>query len=223
MNKLFFISLLVYLFICLFSPKASAATMTNDSYSVQKRTVQIQPYTTEAPKPKTITVKPYAQGDNFIVQTTNPDPFSFSVSQNILDFGVLQATNPVIRKLTFTLASNRGYHVLTAADHPLQNFTNQTIETIPDTTCDNGSCSDITEALWTNTLTYGFGYHTDSMDAATFRQFPNTLQNEAPATLVSASYAKDREFNITYKINISNTQSKGAYTNKIMYIATPDF
>jgi hypothetical protein len=223
MNKLFFIGLFVYLFICLFSSKASAATMTNDNYSVQKRAVQIQPFVTESPKPKIQTRRPYAQGENFTVETTRPEPFSFSISQNMLDFGVLQATNPVIRKLTLSLESSGGYHVLTAADHPLQYLANQTIETIPDTTCDNGSCSDITEALWTNTLTYGFGYHTDSMDSASFRQFPNTLQNEAPATLISASNAKNREFHVTYKINVSNTQSKGAYGNTIFYVATPDF
>lgn len=220
MNKVFFSGLLIYLLICLYSPKANAATMSNNSYSVQKRSVQIQPFVTETPKPKTETIKPFAEGDNFIVETATPEPFSFSVSQNILDFGVLQATNPVIRKLTLSLDSSRGYHVLTAADHSLRM---DATEIIPDTTCDNGSCSDITPALWTNTLTYGFGYHSDSMEPATFRQFPNSSQNEAPAELIRGSFAKNRELNVTHKINISNTQSKGSYTNTLFYIATPDF
>lgn len=212
--------LVVYLFIGLFPSLVHGQVMTSDRYSVEKKAVQIQPFVTETPKPKIQTVKPFAQGENFTIETTTPEPFSFSTSQNALDFGVLQATNPVIRKLTLSLNSMKGYQLITAADHPLRIDSN---ETIPDTTCDNGSCSDITEALWTNTLTYGFGYHTDSMEPATFRQFPNMLQNEVPATLISASYANNREFNVTYKINISNTQTTGAYTNTIFYIATPDF
>lgn len=194
--------------------------MTGDNYSVEKRTVRIQPFVQEKPKPKEETDKPLAQGKNFTVETTAPEAFSFGISSQNLSFGTLQATNPVIRKLTLSLDSLRGYQVLTAANHPL-NKQNQT--TIPDTTCDNGSCSSITEALWTNTLTYGFGYHLDSMEPAYFKRFPDTNRGEAAYPLLTGLQAKNREFNVTYKVNISTTQESGSYSNTVTYIATPDF
>src|SRR5689334_15120343 len=74
-----------------------AATMTNPSYTIDNQDVQIQPFNNESPKPqiRTQTQKALASGDNYTVTTSNPDAFSFSISQDSLSFGKLQATNPV--------------------------------------------------------------------------------------------------------------------------------
>ena len=87
--------------------------------------------------------------------------FSFNVSQTIIDFGTLSATNPVTRTTNLTVINpSGGYTVLAYEDHPLLTTNGATIN---DTTCDNGACSDTLPALWTNTLTYGFGYRCDNL------------------------------------------------------------
>jgi hypothetical protein len=220
MKKRLSVGLFVYLLIGLFPPLASGEVMTNDSYTVKKNTVQIQPYIKDQPKPKEEIEKPYAQGQNYIVETTSPEAFSFGISTDNISFGPLQPTNPVLRRLTLLLGSNRGYQIFTTQDHALR--TNEkTI--IPDTTCDNGSCSSITPALWENTLTYGFGYHLDTMETAYFQHFPDSSRNEALYPIIQGLQARNQEFNVTYKVNIAGTQEAGTYSNTVTYIATPDF
>lgn len=194
--------------------------MTNDNYSVDKQSVQIQPFVTDAPQPQQQAEKPYASGDNYTVLTTSPQAFSFSVSQNSVSFGTLQATNPVVREITLALTSPQGYQVLAGANHPLQKETNVFI---PDTTCDNGSCSEFTSAPWVNTLTYGFGYRTSNMEYDTYKQFSNLSQNEILQPILKGLQAENLLEKITYRINISAMQSPGPYSNTIFYIATPDF
>lgn len=220
MKKQLLIGLFVYLLSGLLSPTASAATMTGDNYSIDQQSVQIQPFIKEQPKPKDSTEKPLAQGTNYTVETTSPEPFSFGVSTRKISFGTLQPTNPVLRKLILSLDSKRGYQVLTAENHPLR-IEDELI--IPDTTCDNGSCSNITAALWVNALTYGFGYHLDGMEPAYFQHFPDSLRNEAIYPLSRGLQATNHEINVTYKVNVSGTQEVGSYTNIVTYIATPDF
>jgi len=201
-------------------PPVQASTMSGDSYTIDQQDVQIQPYVREQQKPQEQTIKHFAQGDNFTVDTTTPDAFSFGMSTEHISFGTLQATNPVLRTLTLFLNSINSYQILTAEDHPLRKGT-ETI--IPDTTCDNGSCSPITEALWTNTLTYGFGYRLNTMDPAYFKPFSDILQNHLLSTLASGPTANNHEFTVTYKANISGGQETGRYSNTVTYIATPDF
>lgn len=220
MKRRFIIVLLGYLFIGLFPPKASATTMSGDSYSIDQQGVQIQPYVQDSPPPKDQTTKPYAQGTNYVVETTAPDAFSFDISAQHISFGTLQATNPVLRTLGLIINSASSYQILTAEDHPLRTDP-QTI--IPDTTCDNGSCSPVTEAPWINTLTYGFGYRLDSMADAYFKPFPDLLRNQLLTSLIHELNADNHGLTITYKTNISGTQEPGSYSNTVTYIATPDF
>ena len=122
--------------------------------------------------------------------------------------------------MMLSLDSIGGYQIVTAEDHPLRKEP-QTI--IPDTSCDNGSCSAITEALWVQALTYGFGYRLDNMQPAYFKPFPDILRNEMFSPLISGLEANNFDFNVTYKANISATQENGSYSNTVTYIATPDF
>jgi hypothetical protein len=150
----------------------------------------------------------------------------------LIDYGELSATTPVSRTTTLSVSSpEKGYEVFGSEDHPLLSSTNVAI---PDTSCDNGACSEITESVWADTLTYGFGYRCDNRNGQNcpnefseidgYKQFASLSSNELPQTLmVSHKPGNNNQVKITYKLNISGTQAAGAYKNTITYIATPGF
>jgi hypothetical protein len=159
--------------------------------------------------------------------------FSFSVSDTLINFGLLTATNPVVRTSTFTISNpgTSGYQVVGYEDRPLINESNIPI---PNTTCDNGSCSETTSALWTSSLTYGFGYRCDTIiniscsktfsEPDYYRKFANLQKDESPQTIIIGKKSgRNRKAKITYKVNISGTQMAGIYSNSIIYIAAPTY
>jgi len=159
-------------------------------------------------------------------------PFEFSISSLVIDFGGLTPGEPVTRtnEITVSNGSAHGYQVTAFEDHELRVFPNEA--NIPDTSCDNGSCTQTTSALWSNPLTYGFGYRCDNLsdtDCASgfetenyYKQFANKEIGEAPQSVMSGNSAgEDKKIQITYKINVSATQPPGSYENIITYIATP--
>jgi hypothetical protein len=160
--------------------------------------------------------------------------FTFSLSSTAIDFGILSATNPVTRTNTLTVSnqSASGYQVTAYENHQLSIPATGAI--IPDTTCDNGSCTETTAALWSNSLTYGFGYRCDNLsgtDCASgftttdyYKQFTDNSKSEtAQAVMSGNNVGSNKQAQITYKVNISRTQPPGTYTNNIIYIATPTF
>ena len=159
-------------------------------------------------------------------------PVSLTVSQSLIDFGVLTATNPVIRPLLLTVqAGFDGYQILTSEDHPLLSAS---AATIPDTSCDSGTCTSTTAAPWTNILTFGLGYRCNNLsgddcvsgfsDPYAFRQFSNAAKIQTPAQLMAGTSGTDpRQSEIFYKVNISGTQKPGGYSNTVTYIAVPNF
>lgn len=161
------------------------------------------------------------------------DSFTFSVSSAVINFGDIQAGEPVTRsnKLSVTARSAPGYQVLASEDHEPQISAGGA--SIPDTTCDDGNCSETTSALWTSPLTYGFGYRCDNLSGTAcdeqfksddfFKQFSNSSKNESSQTVMSdANPGKTSESEITYKINVPQTQPSGLYQNNILYIAVPN-
>ena len=174
-------------------------------------------------------------GTNYIVRLGLPDknnslPFIFSISQAVIDFGKLYPTNPITRTLNLNLSkgSAAGYSIIASQDHPLKDSFG---DLIPDTTCDNGSCLETTSNLWTNTLTYGYGYRCDGADCSTgfeeinfYKQFADESKEESAQTIMSS---QNKQANIkgqvTYKVNIAVTQAQGNYGNVINYIAVPNF
>lgn len=219
MNRFIPCFMILASYFLLFPPPAAAA-MQDESYSVEKQTIEIKPYQPARREPQREIDRPLKEGFNYTVDSTTREAFSFSVSSDLIDFGELSATNPVIRKLSLKVTSPIGFQVLTTENHPLQMKTGQMI---PDTTCDNGSCSDITAALWTNTLTYGSGYRLDTMESAYFKQTADLSRNEIPAVMIQGRYANDQEYPLTYKVNISGTQEPGSYTNMLYFLASPDY
>ncbi len=158
-------------------------------------------------------------------------PFRFSISSTLVDFGIITPGTPVIRANTLTVSngSANGYQVTASQNHNLR--VNASGNEIPPTTCDGGSCTPTTAAAWTSSLAYGFGYRCDNVtgtdcnsqfsDTTFFRPF--IASPSAVAVMSSANVGRSRKSDITYKVNISNIQAAGLYTNIINYIATPTF
>lgn len=197
--------------------KADAASMSNGGFTIEQDQVNIIPFSQDEPKKiQSPTQKPYASGKNYVVNTNNPNAFHFSISQEMVDFGKLTATNPIIRTLDLDISSSKdNFQILTAEDHPLKASTNLTI---PDTTCDNGSCSELTASLWDNTLTYGFGYQLDGKTDQGFKQFADPSRNKDWQIITINPHER-----VNYKVNISATQPSASYSNTVTYIATPDY
>lgn len=165
--------------------------------------------------------------------------FSFAISSSEINFGTLTPGEAVKRThtLTVTNGSAYGYQVTASENHALRHFPSGI--DIPDTTCDSGTCNETTAALWSNPLTYGFGYRCDdtqgadcSTDFSTldfYKQFANVEKSGAPQTVMLGTQVTEspnittKISTITYKVNVSSTQAAGTYQNIITYIATPTF
>jgi hypothetical protein len=160
-------------------------------------------------------------------------PFRFSITNNVIDFGIMSPTTPILRTslLTISNGSAFGYQVTASQDHNLR--VNGSGAEIPPTACgDSGpSCIPTSAGPWTNSLTYGFGYRCDNntgTDCDT--QFSNSayykpfaVSPSAVIVMTGANVGRNKVTQITYKLNISGSQQAGLYTNVVNYIATPTF
>lgn len=227
----------------IFSTSAYADTMSNDSFIIQGgnldsfagistgNNVRLSQTGGEL-SPGLITGTNYTLRSGF--QYVNSIiRFSFSLSNTLIDFGLLSPTNPVLRShfLTVRNGSAYGYQVTAYEDHELKSD----MDTIPNTTCDTGTCSPTVASAWTNTLTYGFGYRCDNVtgnacapgfagDTSVFKTFSNAAQNDNPQPVMLGTTAtRLAKSTITYKVNVSATQPGGDYGNNIVYVATPTF
>lgn len=236
-SKTFIISLLC--FSALVNPTQSLAlTVSNDSYSIQGQAGD-PPEKIDVPfQKKRIVSQDPTTGKNYSISTIAlknglTPVFGLSIPQTIIDFGILSATNPVIRTQKLLVESpGSGYQIFAREDHPLRS---KNSTTIPDTTCDNGSCTPSIAAFWTNTLTYGFGYHCQKVSGdgecapgfeqpEMYKRFGNLTENMKYYPVAGAEKAdKQSQYQINYKINISGTQPEDAYYNSITYIVVPSF
>lgn len=155
----------------------------------------------------------------------SPIPFSFSISNNLIDFGVITPTNPVTRTTDLTISAPAGGFSVTASqDKPLTSPNG----IIPDTSCDNSSCNTNKAGPWTSSLTYGFGYRCNLTDCSsdflnpTFYK-PFAASPSAQTVLTSTVAGSARKSRVTYKVNVPGTQSQGVYSNVVTYIAIPGF
>lgn len=160
--------------------------------------------------------------------------FRFSISSLFIDFGIVTPTNPVTRTNTLTISNGSayGYDVTAFENHQLLVPASGAL--IPNTTCDNGTCTTTTSASWTSSLTYGFGYRCDNVtgtDCASgfttssfYKQFPDQSGSQTPVAVMSGTnVGRNKKVEITYKVNISGTQPAGSYINTITYVATPTY
>ncbi len=221
---------------------ASAQTMSNSDFKL-KTNIILTPQQNSNDNKKSVnnTATNVFVGPNYKVLSGFQDdpssatkPFIFSISQTLIDYGILSTTNPVSRTNILTLynAFPNGYSVTLFENHSLTN--QASLSTIPDTTCDTGTCSEQNPAPWNNILTYGFGYRCDNASNITacsndfynsnyYKQFPNISNSQIPQILMSGANIGDAKARITYKVNVSRTQTIGFYNNAITFVATPNF
>jgi hypothetical protein len=223
--------------------KASAETMSNDLYKIHGGNFNSISGNAKNNAGKKVsftsgeTAPGQDLGTNFKVNAgfqyiKGKNSFGFSISSSVINFGDLKPGEPITRtnRLTVSTGSSPGYQVIASEDHEPR--VSASGPSIPDTTCDNGSCSETTPALWSSLLTYGFGYrcenltgkdcNSDFLSQDMFKQFANTSKNEQPQQVMSGSSTNNRtESEITYKVNVSQSQPSGLYQNNILYIAIP--
>src|SRR5689334_14893443 len=113
MKQLLFISLLfAFLFLIFDFGHAHALTMSNSTYMLNG-SVQDSSDLPNSPTPPAST-QPYnlRYNDGF---------FAFSLSQNLVDFGPLSPTTPVVRTMNLSVTSPFGYSVFAQEDTLLSN------------------------------------------------------------------------------------------------------
>ncbi len=158
-------------------------------------------------------------------------PFSFSVSDIQINFGALtpNSFSTDSSSLTVSAGGAGGYSVTAAEKTPLKSLND--LNTIADTTCNAGGCTEVTAAVWNSTSAYGFGYNMAGddvpagfVDSTYFKQFADLSNSESPQTVMSsANVGTSRVATITYKINVSSVQPAGSYQNVILFTAVPAY
>jgi hypothetical protein len=152
--------------------------------------------------------------------------FSFSISSLAINLSLIPNTFSTASHTLTVSAPGQGYSVTA---HETSKLENDSADTIPDTTCDSGTCSETSAGVWTTPTNNGFGYNmtgndiaVDFTNATYFRPFPDASLGESPATVMTTAAAgKNRVATVTYQLSPSGTQAAGTYNTQIVYIATP--
>lgn len=238
------IGLFVYLLVGLFLSTANAQTMSNKDYIIEVQgfnaasgTTVNTNYTLRSTAGEVATG--VSENEDFKIKAgfeniVSSSPFFASLSTDMIDFGTLNPTNPIIRTANLSVYSLPlyGYSIIGFENHPLKNVSEPPVQIIPDTTCDNGQCNQENAGAWTNTLTYGFGYRCDNLtgnDCDSSFSNPNfykhfaDISNSIAPSIMKGIGSENKDARLSYKVNISGTQPKGIYTNIITYIAVPNF
>ena len=222
-----------------------AQTMINEDYRIQMGNLNSIAGDSESDKFRLSitsgeTTPGLFEGKNYKVKSgfqyvPRSSPFSFAISNTDIDFGLLTPTNPITRTtiLTVTNTEADGYNVSAAENQELTVPT--TGASIPDTTCDDGKCTEGSASSWVSNLTYGFGYRCDRVGSTCvegdnsfendsfFKQFPNSNKDESAVSVMSGGSGVNMKSTILYKVNISSSQPAGTYSNTVTYLATPNY
>jgi hypothetical protein len=104
---------------------------------------------------------------------------------------------------------------------------------IPDTTCDNGSCTESAGAAWTDASKNGFGHtcrnqvNNDCVSAyangTKFRQFADISLGETAQEFMASSTTATAKSRVKFRLSPAAGQAAGAYITTITYIITPTF
>ena len=213
-------------------------SISNSNYHLQQENVNIISGGTktndQTVQPENQNLPPHASNDSQPYTDQKSElPFIFSISDDTIDFGSLVPGEPISRTATLGIStgSSNGYQIMTYEDHPLRNSSGGII---PDTTCDNGTCSESLAAPWSSLLTYGFGYRCDDsiganclldfLNQSYYKHFPNQELGQTPQSVMYGDKAKEEaSAELTYKINISSNQANGIYQNTTTYLAVPNY
>ncbi len=207
-----------------------AQSASNNSYIIQGGEIEQKTFTNPSDSSTESSDKGSDKTTNiYFGENYQDQPFSFSVSNILVDYGSLTPTNPVSRTtdLIILKGSSEGYSVFAFANRQLTDVNNNSI---PDTTCDNGTCSQTSSAQWSRNLSFGFGYRCENSDmsgctgdfskADYFKQFANDSKSGQYQAIINSF--DSRKSKIEYKVNISNNQAKSSYSNSITFIAIPN-
>ena len=159
------------------------------------------------------------------------DSFSFQISKVLIDFGELAENthNTDSHTLTITTKGAGGYSVYAFEEHPLRQENGT--EEIQDTTCDSGTCSHTSAAVWSDQTIAGFGYNMSGndipanfIDNTYFKSFAdNESADEMQVVMSSNNIANQRQSTVTYKAGIGNLQASGNYETSVVYVAVPGY
>lgn len=210
---------LIFLFLLLAKP-GSAQIMQEKNYQLRLETFSEKPTATAQPSKE---VKPTTVPINLPSLPTYPantESLNFLVTPGVIDFGIVHATTPVDRKIYLSSPTKSDFFIYTYINHGLQGKDSE----IPQTSCDNGTCSTNVAAEWNSTLSFGLGYSCTGPGCD--RDFK---ENEyRPFNLIPTSFAQPQEdenglknISMPVRLNVSATQKPENYENNIIILSVP--
>ncbi len=159
------------------------------------------------------------------------DRFSFTISDLTIALGQLTpgSHSTDSNTLTITTRGAGGYTVYAYEREPLSQVNGSA--SIPNTTCDAGTCSYTSAGVWSNQNIAGFGYNMSGHDVPAafvngtyYKAFADDSQAQAmQAVMSSANIASSRQATVTYKAGVSGSQAAGLYETDIIFVAVPGF
>lgn len=219
-----------------------AVTMENGSYQIDSTINYSAQTKTDIPEPqeniKTSPQPRSTSGKNYTV-TYGFDGipignfFALKNSNSKISFDTITPGEALERTTTLDIipGSSGGFQLFTVEDKALTDKDKKI--SIPDTTCDNGNCTNTLTDTWNSPLTYGFGFRCDDKNADTcsdafsentsYRKIPNIELGDTAQVFADKTGIAPAQIKITYKINVSGSQPQGVYKNNVLLLASPLF
>lgn len=158
------------------------------------------------------------------------NPFTFSLSSLITDFGFLSPQTPVTKSLDLIVyGGGRAYQVLAYANHPLKSADGKTL--INDTLGDEAKIDEMKAATWSEKSVYGFGFNlagddipSDFTGEQAYRQLADAEKKEKPQIIMSHDQPglKTSKATVTYKVNLPEEKT-ARLGNTVFYLALPQY
>ena len=145
---------------------------------------------------------------------------------------ILSSFNDLAQQLSCSTNANNGYAVTVYQSSPMHNISNGI--TIPDTTCDSGTCgvgvtgawiTDNTSSKWGFGMQNGSANYTPIDNSSTFyaTAFGNGAANSTTVMSNTIATAGFETAYMCYRLTASNFQEAGNYETKLVYTATATF
>ncbi len=150
-------------------------------------------------------------------------------SSTTITFGLIYGDTFYIGCQDLTAHTNGagGYSLTARETQPLKllNYT------MPDTTCNGGTCTATTAGTWTQATKYGFGHTCKSSNdcisaygnGAYFKQFADMSINEDPQVIMASTTPGTATGRIEYRLSANPTQAAGTYSNTIVYVLSATY
>ena len=211
----------IILYLLLAAP-AKADQLQIDSNSIHLQTQQLTPLPSSSIKNKPSPIVAITSG----LEHTPSSRISLSISPDTLIFDPLSPTNPLLRNATVVIGGQAA-SLFIYETRPLQA---DTTKTIPPTSCDNGLCDITNPEVWSNNLTFGFGYRCEDIDSSqcnpifselnSYSNIPQSISMLSP-WIMQHKNATTVQAQMLYKINIPASQPAGMYSSTIRYVLIP--